>query len=288
MSEFYPIRLRRLAAPLCLVVVAACSESGDPATIDTNGLPFGASGQSLEDVAGVTMSLRAGGYTAGGSSSIVSAQTIRIDAGSLIAGAGATALSGEVEIGGETIIITDGAGVTSDGREVQLIYDPSASGTYAGALDIAIFEASEIVQESALVFGFETDPDVIAARTTGTLTYDGEFFASGDLGGDLAIFEGDMTLVADFSGAGTVSGEFAGELQGFDRITLDIDPSAITGNDFSGTTACRALCTGGGEISGTFYGPDAEEVGGVLIFDLQAATDTYLGAGTFVLTDPIP
>lgn len=287
--------IRRSCLPFTIVVLTACSGGGgdddDPApnTTGTNGLPFGEAGQTLEDAEGVELSTTMASYNVGLGASLNEGQFVQIDSGTLDG-----AFNGEISVNGERITISDSLGVTSDGNNVQVFYEPMDSGIYAGAVDVLISDGTSGAQisENAFVFGFETSPDAIAGRTTGTLTYVGGYQASGSLGGEFSEFDGTMTLTADFDGAGSVAGELSGEVSGGGRIEMSFGSLDISGSGFSGDIACDSGCSGvsAGEIAGAFYGPDAEEVGGVLAFEFEddTSSDDFAGAGTFVLTDPEP
>jgi hypothetical protein len=63
---------------------------------------------------------------------------------------------------------------------------------------------------------------------------------------------------------------------------------AISGNGFSGDLTCTSGCSGNASsLSAGFFGPDADEVAGVLGLGFTVDGDDFDGAGSFVLTDPV-
>lgn len=254
----------------------------------TNGLSFGASGQSLSDVETEAVVSRAAAIASGGDITIDTA-IARLDAG--FVDATAATRSGTLEINGETVAITNGAGTLSTGEPVTVTFEPNRAGTYAGVVEVTIagLGADVLRGETVFAFGFETDPDTIAARTSGTLTYRGDFQAFGSLNGadDTASeYEGEITLLADFTGSGSVDVDLDGRLNGATDAALT-GTIAIEGNGFAGTLSCGVGCTNNGSaISAGFFGPDADEVAGVVGVDINAGDDTFAGVGSFVLTDP--
>lgn len=255
----------------------------------SNGLNFGANGQSLTEAEGVAVTTRSAGFESGSGASIGDA-VITLDAGFLEAAPADR--SGSLQIGTETVSITNGSGVLSTGEAVIVTFEEDRAGTYAGALEVSIAGATgtAVNGENAFVFGFETDPDVIADRTSGSFEYTGGFQAFGSLddADDTSTeYEGEMTVVVSFEGNGTADVTLDGQLNGTTSAdlggTLDISE-----NGFSGALSCTAGCTGdGSSIDAGFFGPDADEVAGVVGVDFTAGGASFDGVGSFVLTDPV-
>lgn len=258
------------------------------ATTGTNGLDFGAAGQSLTDAEAIAITTRSAAFPSGSGATTDDA-VITLDAGFLAAAPADR--TGTVEIGGEMVSITNGEGTLSSGEAVIVTFEADRAGTYAGAVEVSIAGAtgSAINGENAFVFGFETDPDTIADRTSGSLEYVGGFQAFGsldDADNTSTEYEGEMTVVVDFTGSGSADVTLDGQLNG----TTDADLGGtldISGNGFSGALSCTSGCTGtGSSVSAGFFGPDADEVAGVLGADFTAGGATFDGVGSFILTDP--
>ena len=133
-----------------------------------------------------------------------------------------------------------------------------------------------------------------AMPTTGSASYDGRMFAyswpSDDavLTGQSERYRGDMTLSADFA-----NGSIAGSIGGLESRTNSSSPyvasaggatfnatiagNRLTANDLAGTGVLAGYRNG--SVEGAFFGPTAEEVGGVL--DAVHATNNRLLMGYF-------
>ena len=271
---------------ICIALSACGGGGGDdsgsvttPAVPGTNGLDYGNAGQRLSDAEGITITGDAAQLQDG--TVAQSPGTITLDAGFF-----SGARHGTVTIFGEQVTITDGAGtLPSTGQDVNLFFDSSRSGTYAATLQVATYGASQpdaIDGEIGYVFGFETNPAEINA-VTGALEYTGEFLAGGLLNGTTeAEYEGAVTFIADFDD-NDVTGRLVGQIDSATSVNLDLSNGALAGNGFTGGLTCDAGCNGSaGNVVGTFYGPSAAELGGTLALDFE----NFVGAGTFILTDP--
>ena len=265
-----------------LLVTAACGggagEDDDPIvpgndpTPGSNGLDYAVS-QNLRDAEGNAMTLTSASFESGAGASAQSG-SITLDAGFLSGGA----LSGSVDVLGETVAITNGTGNLANGQDVTLVYEAGRSGDYVGAVELVAFETGGAVAgETHYVFGFETDP---AEITSGTATYSGGFQASGLLNGTTeAEYEGDAIFDVNF--AGRVEGAFDGRLNNTTDVDLTLGQTSFGGNSFEGDLSCASGCSGAaGSVGGTFYGPNAEELGGVLALEFG----NFEGAGTLILT----
>jgi len=136
-----------------------------------------------------------------------------------------------------------------------------------------------------LAFGYNTDPDVVAARNT-VATYSGpvDFGLFAD---SISVASGtpEIVLSADFS-TNRISGAIDGSLEKgrllYD-VTLTMDPTDIEGNSFvstfdievDGTVLSSVTSTA---IEGAFFGPNAEEI----------AEKTKAAPRHAVLPHPIP
>ncbi|WP_342070835.1 transferrin-binding protein-like solute binding protein [Yoonia algicola] len=268
---------------------------GDP-TPGSNGLPFGAVGQTLLiDAVDRPITMRSASFQAGSAPSIVPA-TITVDAGFF---QGGTAnLNGTITIFGETVTIENGQGTLDDSDEVVVVtFEPNRPSAenpaiYTAALEVNVSGQgfNDVNGEAAYVFGFETEPDTIAARTGGTLTYVGDFQSFGSLGGAnnaQTEYAGGITVAVNFAGSGNAIVTLDGQIGGTGNVDM-AGNIGLTGNGFAGELNCTTGCTGAAsEVDATFYGPNANELGGVLAIDITA-TDfgTYDGVGTFILTNP--
>jgi hypothetical protein len=259
----------------------------DP-TPGSNGLPFGAVGQTLpDDAVDQAITMRSASFQSGGAPTIENAR-ITVDAGFF---QGDTPnLDGTITIFGNSapITLTNGQGVLASGETVTLTYEPNRTGAYAAAIEASVGSLNDINGEAAYVFGFETDPATIAARSGGTVTYTGDFQSFGSLAGapnSDTEYAGGMIVGVDFTGTRNATVALDGQIGG----TQDVDMSGtmgLVGNGFFGDLNCNtAGCTNNGsEIDATFYGPNADELGGVLAIDITVTgVGTYDGVGTFIL-----
>ena len=241
---------------------------------------------ALVDLEGGAITAQKASYQTTGDAT-VSSGTITLDAG-FINAANDAARNGSVNIFGENVEIENGRGELSTGEEVLITYEPARSGAYAGIVDISVGGSFAGAKNGTgtYVFGFETDPTEVDART-GSLIYTGTFQAQGSMNGNTNTsveYAGDITITADFDDNdvgvlidGAVNG-IGADLTG----TLDLED-----NGFAGALDCEPGCGNDSEIDGHFYGPNAAEVGGVVAVNLDlAGGDQYSGAGGFVLTNP--
>ncbi|MDX8348832.1 hypothetical protein SLH49_12660 [Cognatiyoonia sp. IB215446] len=261
------------------------SGGGGGSSSGTNGLDFGANGQELSDAEGADVTMRSASFQAGNGPSIEDA-TITLDAGFF--NGGTANIDGRIEIFGQSVDITNGAGTLPTGENVVVVFEPDRAGTYAAALEVQVSAGTGSIDgEQAYVFGFETNPSQIAARTSGTATYSGDFLAFGSLNGSSNTqtdYEGQITVVVDFTGSGNADVDLDGRLNGATDVDLSADNLAISENGFDGSLSCDTGCSGGGSsIDATFYGPNAVELGGVLDIDVNVGADSFDGVGTFVI-----
>lgn len=121
--------------------------------------------------------------------------------------------------------------------------------------------------------GFVTGslPAAADMPTSGTASYSGDFIGHSTIAGDVT---GDFTMDADFT-SGTINGEITNlateALDNINDLTLDATISSddgyyegiVTVGAVTGGTGDFAFDTRGG-VEGAFYGPAAEETGGVI------------------------
>ncbi len=267
--------------------LAACGGGGSGGvsatpTPGTNGLDFGFPGQELDDAEGAAVTMSTAAFQEGSGATTTDA-TITLDAG-FFAGAN----NGTIQIFGETVTITNGAGNLSGGEDVQVIYETDRSGTYAAALEVSVSGTGmgAVNGEGAYVFGFETDPTELAALTSGSATYEGGFQVAGvvDDGASTAEYEGTITVTADFLND-LADVELDGTFDGGTDIDMEGTDLAIATSGFAGALSCTSGCSASSSnVDATFYGPDGAELGGVLGIGFTAGAADYDGVGTFIIT----
>jgi hypothetical protein len=267
---------------MALLMTTACGGSGDDPVVPPtagNGLAYGTIGQDLSDAEGTEMTLASAGYTVGTGAAVTPGGSVTLAVDFLTGGpANLSALDATIEMFGETVTITNGSGTLSSGNTVTLTYEPTRTGDYAGAVSIANHTSGGVYAgETAYVFGFETDPaDML---TSGTAEYSGGFLAHGLAGGSEAEYEGEITINVNF--AGGVSGTLDGVLDGSTNLDLNLSGGALSGTSITADLDCAVGCSSStSTLDATFYGPNGEELGGVLAID----TNVFEGAGTFIIT----
>ncbi len=274
-----------------------------PAPAQENGLPYGAVGQSLSDAEAVEVAaFRASVSEASGALS--DSATIRLDSGFFAAVP--TARDALAEFLNESIAINGGEGALANGQTVRLFYDPSTAGAYAAAVQLAAYAALEGAPppdpanaEAHFLFGFLSDPDVIDARISGTVRYAGDIAANGlvridgvgagdptgtELDGSINITVNfaDDWITGDISATYTVDAQTVG-------VDLALPHTAFGGNTFAGTFICASAtqCSSDTQMDAGFFGPSADEVGGILEIDttneIEGEEYQFVGAGSFVI-----
>lgn len=280
----------RLLAGTALITLAACGGGsttvgdgftspflGSTGTTSANGLAFADKILTISDADGQTVNVKVGymQHDTGAYSIVFAEESLTPDD------------NVELTLGNGTIT-WNGSGYTLDGSGDWLI-DSYSAGTYGDVINFYDYSGPEY--DGMLVYGFETSPDAIA-NLTDTLIYQGYFEGWGmatDGEGNItevgSYLGGNMTMTAIMS-AGTVSGDIAAEtypdflagLEG-DFVTVDMSFAGdIDGNGFQTSLSidgCDAgfTCTGSGDISGVFFGPNAEETGGLGFVDLTVTED---------------
>jgi len=258
--------------------------NSEPAEPGTNGLDYGSNGQSLTQVEGRTVTMRAAGF--GGADGLgVSNVAITLAAGFFDERATTQDRDGSIEIFSETVTITNGAGNLANGDEVRIAFEPDRAGQFAAIVDATVSNTSGINGETVFVFGFETDPAEVAALNNANVAFTGSFQATGAYGtAQDTQFEGTASITADFRDAGSVQVDLDGRFNNGNDITMGAASLPIGDGSFAGAIACTQGCTGNNSlIDGTFYGPDAAEVGGVLAIDISVGGIAYDGVGSFII-----
>ncbi len=271
----------RNSTPMMLIALLTISACGSSSSDNTGGGGAVVTGPELSDIEGSSLSTSAASFQVGAAPS-TSEASITVDAGFFSGD-----LDGTIEIFGETVTITDGAGELTTGEEVRLTFETNRAGDYAAPIDVTVSSLNDLNGEAAFVIGNETATSAINARTTGTLTYDGDFQATGSLAGSntQTEYEGGITVVVDFV-SDDADFTLDGTLDGSDDVDLTGTGLGISGNGITGSLNCTAGCSGGvgsSEVDATFYGPDAEELGGVLSIEIAVGGGDYDGVGTFVI-----
>ncbi len=258
----------------------------DP-TPGSNGLSFGAVGQSLPAAEGEAVTTRSASFQVGSDPeyppSIVPA-TITVGA-DFFDEAGST-LNGTITIFGEPVTITNGVGNLTTNEEVVLTYEPNRTGTYVAAIEVSVGSIDGINGEVAYVFGFETNPNTIA-QTGGTTTYVRDFQVAGRVAdaNTETEYEGQISVEVNFVDD-DADFTLLGNFDGSSVVNMSGNGLDIVDNSIAGRLDCTTGCVGPGSsaVDATFYGPNADELGGVLAIDITVTgVGEYDGVGTFIL-----
>jgi hypothetical protein len=173
--------------------------------------------------------------------------------------------------GGDRVFIM----LNPDDPELDLSYVTFGNWTDANS-------TSNSIASGFVVFGVRTPAG--AVPTTGTASYAGETIGTMvDSRGTIYTVSGFGTMTANF-GAGTVNGDFTKTAK-FNVLTTSTTPwrdftttGNISGNTFAGTAATKdgALT---GTSNGGFFGPAANEIGGVyrMTGGGEQATGSFVG-----------
>lgn len=287
-------------------IIVAPGRSG----LENNGLPFGTIGQTPADLENVTIAATASVVADAGDQTEASTNTTSIRFGTGFFSQNATGQDAVVQAFGEEITVTGGEGTLSNGQTVRIFFDPDAMGDYAGTAQIVTYGALEnplpldpINGESHVLFGFLTDPEIVEKRVAGNVEFVSDLAAFGQVsvngtpaevtGG--VEFDGAIEVQVNF-GSNWMSAQLQGTFQADDQtigVALEMDPTAFRGNTFGGDFRCAngAGCTTNTSLDGGFYGPNAEELGGVVSLNTQhavgATTYGFQGSGSFVATPDI-
>ncbi|MEO0930909.1 MAG: hypothetical protein AAFY14_09705 [Pseudomonadota bacterium] len=211
-----------------------------------------------------------------------------------------------VSIDGQEVEFVNGL---AEGPDGQRLFGSVINDDFSGEVSIRQINGNGFGASFASVFGAETNPQEIEARS-GSVTYETRLSVEGRVDGVGSNTSGslfaDMTLEADFTSA-TISGNGNGQLissggttgGGLEAaiaappipIAFDVAPGAIAGNGFVAdlnVTGCgtEAICNADAEIGGVFFGPNADEVAGLATIDLEIVDAdggivTFEGGGAF-------
>jgi hypothetical protein len=264
------------------VALGACSSSsGTTVPFVGNGLPFAVGGEALSDVEGQEMTVKLAQvyFNAADDTTrlVITDEKVTLGAGYV----DGPVYDMTITIDGVTYVIEDDVGQFSNGQEIYT-YTYHDDGTYSrvdGVYSYALGADTGFEFQSLFVFGYQTDPDVIAAKV-GSASFTGTFDGYGNsisLDGTLVdydvYFGGSLNIDANFD-TNRVSGDYSGEftVAGYDSNFSGLIPEVdLVANGFTSTldTACPigSTCSGGGDILGTFFGNTGQEVGGILTID---------------------
>jgi hypothetical protein len=199
--------------------------------------------------------------------------TISTDAQGIVSVVELNILTGGVVVFHETFSGTQPANITLDSlvQRMRLVADGSvgSADVVIDTLESSLFGAW-IVHEvggdfdmGAFAGGKETP--LASVPTSGSATYTGPTFGMGATGTNLFALSGSIRIDADFAGqdvTSTISDIATKSIDSGASGTLaDLSGSGnITGNNYATTLSGGALS---GALTGTFYGPNAEETAGV-------------------------
>ena len=241
---------------------------------------------------------------AGAADSLVAADTVAVSAVSSI-----RFTIHDPSVGIEDVALTaisddEFAATLPDGRMIEVVIDSevldgpeendSRTLSYMRFGDWAIYSPDGTMTAAAPLYsGYETP--VANVPTTGTASYAADVegsvsFLSGGVRG-LGDVEGSASISADFGNnsiAGTFSGmEYWADLPNGDFASGEWNDASfaatLSGNGFAGSTAVTSTPGGvatlggnaAGTVSGTFFGPNVDEIGG--IWTLSDGTNTAVG-----------
>lgn len=312
MKRFVPLALLASAALTGCTASTFSFGSDDSLFIGTrsadgsgNGLPFAVPASvlaDLEDEGAIRVKVVRAltDWDSGTTQLVVSNETLTLSSGD-------TSDLGNIvlTLGGETLVFASGFAPASSGQDDWEAY-LNSSGEVSGTGAVYTYEraqnpalSGEFDSEAFFTFGFETDPDEIAALVS-TALYSGEFNGfgqvldpvSGGVVGTEEEFSGIITLFADFDNPsvdGTLSGTFDYDGTGF-VATFD---APIEGNGYNAPvetmTCAGATCESSSEIGGAFFGTDALETSGIIGMDVTVEPDLgdtyrFISGGGFTAT----
>ena len=284
-----------------LVPPSAFVSGGNVETGTGNGLAAADADSDPSDLEGETASIRLARFVTNhetGETELVITDEV------LTAGTGYAMIdnaSFALTIDGVPFEITDGAGPVGNGQTLRTYVN--TSGAHSGTISVFTYvhgDTSGVTgafdTEAYHAFGFETAPETVADRT-GKARFYGTYFGFGqilDADGALQVQEvennGNLAFLTNFS-TGTISGAMAGTIEGptprdYEAI---IKPTTRVGNGFGSNIVlvCEpgASCSSNSLIGGAFYGPDSNELSGIIGFDETitdaGGTSRYVGAGGF-------
>lgn len=256
------------------------------ASSSANGLPFAVASSVVEDLeAAGSVDVKVvrvlTDWESGSTRLLISDETATLAAGDI-----AGDLDGlTITLAGETLVFSGGVATPANNQTAWQSY-VNTVGTVSGTGSIYSYEggstgalSGEFDSEAFFAFGYETDPDEIAALV-GSAIYTGTFDgygqvldpASGAVLANEQRYNGTFTLVADFdasSVSGALDGTFAYDGTAFAASFM----APVEGNGYSGTldamTCMSATCISSTRVGGAFFGANAPETSGLIGMDVR-------------------
>jgi hypothetical protein len=305
-----------IIATLALATLTACSASSAffgsnntlfigsrSASESANGLPFAIPASVVEDLeaAGAIDVKVVRSFTdweSGTTRLLISDETLTMTAGDLANDLGDITLT----LDGEALAFVAGTAPASNGQpdwqsylnSVGAVSGSGAVYSYNGGPSAVL--SDEFDSEAFFVFGYETDPDEIAALV-GSAVYNGNFEGYGQVidpatGGVIdseEYFSGTLDLTADFDG-GSVTGDLDGSFDYDGTLFTSTFTAPIEGNgylaDLDTVTCTDAVCLSNSQIGGAFFGTDALETSGLLGMNVRVDPDAaseyqFIGGGSY-------
>ena len=232
---------------------------------------------------------------------ILDANTIQISTPHL----GTKTLYRDASLSSATAAVFDDVAGDADGL-IQGTFGLSGAGTsLTTVITGAVYEnnfGTSRASDTYLVSGFETNPTEMTtlANNNTTATYTGDILVTGreTIGSSVSTTlnvvngTGGVSLTADF-GTGSLTGTLTGSVDstflGGGTIGLDVNGN-ISSNGFSssltqnGSTTATGITLSNAQMSGKFYGVNAQELGGTVTADMNgpALTEPSTASGFFV------
>lgn len=288
------------------------------ATVAASGLPFAQAGTSQSVPTGVPITIRAVGYenvheTADPQIQLLAQQVVLNAGTSLFEGNHSFFIEGErIDFDGANARLANGEDASSGSLT-------SRNGVFvgvvqvSGAVDVPGAARLRPNTEWRFLSGFETDPAVIGPLA-GTVVYaaalsgqglllsgpQGVPISDGGIGGSARLTVNLDANTVDADLVARIGVEPGGFESGFvaERFDLTLADAPIAGNGFQGplTVGCDVglTCTGGGEMGAAFFGPTAEEIGGLAAIDVVLSggaigtAKAFRGQASFVATPLTP
>lgn len=281
------------------IVVAPAKDSRP----QSNGLPYAEGNQAFEALEQVSI-ITSGAAFSDATGPVLNTHPITFEAGFF--SAAPTDQGAVVVLFGEQVQITNGEGMLANGQAVRIVFDAETAGDYAGAVQVLSYAAFEnptpvdpVNGEAQYIFGFMTDPAAINGRISGGVSYAGDITAmglariNGVAAGDPTGTEldGAITVLVNFNDDWASANLDANYTVGARTIDVDLSmpATAFAGNTFAGDLNCQneSVCTASSALDAAFFGPNGEEIGGVISIDTthDVGGDIYgfEGAGSFVI-----
>jgi len=300
---------------LALVFLTGCSagyssRSSDAAyVIGENGLEFADGAQTLADIEERTFNVTVARFvrdTDSGEGSIrVSEETVTLSSGFTTRETANLTLS----LDGEVLTFVNGRAALDSGQSVWGFLNfkldrpttySATGGFYSYEKYLEASESTVLETEGYFAIGFQTDPNEIL-EMSGPVEYLGEYHGFGQLLDvenrlldDEIQTNGLISITVDFDRS-SVSGFLNGVFDPYDAADpyqMFFVDAALDGNSFAAAPdmvcAPGAACTSATNLGGSFFGPEADEISGVIGFDetteIGDATTRFIGAAGFTTT----